>query len=147
MKKSLPILMLVLIALSSCVKEVSKNVDQSKIWTSYELFYDQNTNKTQAIALFKFSSELGTTLKLSDPSEVKFDNQQIDWNPESQRYEKELDGFVTNGTFEWTDTDGNVYSNSVVINQIAYPAIADTIYKNQVNQIAWIGSALGTLEA
>ncbi|MBX9782536.1 MAG: hypothetical protein K2X48_04495 [Chitinophagaceae bacterium] len=53
---------------SVCEKQPSDAVDQDRIRTDYELFYDKNTDKTTAVAAFKFGQSItGTQLELSSP--------------------------------------------------------------------------------
>src|SRR5262245_21459177 len=79
-------------SLSSCKKEDSDDVNQDKIYAEYELFYDKNTDKTYASAVFKFSNALGTNLQLTSPSEVKFNSDVIPWDPVFSYYRKEYAG-------------------------------------------------------
>ena len=68
MKNLLVILSLLTISLFSCNREESNTVEQDRIFTEYELFYNANEDKTYARATFKFSNVFGTKLELSQPS-------------------------------------------------------------------------------
>ena len=129
------------VALSACKKEVSKLVDQDKIWTNYELFYDQNTDKTYATATFRFSTEIGTQLELSEPSSVTVDGSEMSWNSDLAYYTFEFTGFKTAATFNWVDTDGNAYENDIEIRDIDYPAVLDDtlLHSEAVNYFSWAG--------
>ncbi|MGK0388363.1 MAG: hypothetical protein ACI94Y_001091 [Maribacter sp.] len=64
-------------ALISCESDDSSSVEQDKNFTGYELFYNQNTDKTYARVQFRFENALETTLELDDPSTIIFDGQEF----------------------------------------------------------------------
>ncbi len=135
-------LLVVAVLLSSCEREPSASVDQDKIFTDYELFYNANLDKTYARATFRFSNLLGTQLELSDPSEVTFNGDVLTFRSALAYYEKEMAGFVESGTFRWSDIDGLVFTNAIQINTIAYPSMLDTIQRNASYEIIWEGAEL-----
>lgn len=108
-------------ALISCESDDSSSVEQDKNFTGYELFYNQNTDKTYARVQFRFENALETTLELDDPSTIIFDGQEFGQKPLLDYYELELAGFVNTGTFTFTDTEENIYQNTIQINEIDYP--------------------------
>ena len=57
----------------ACPIEDSADVNQDKIYTDYEVFYNSNTDKTQVLARFRFGGATGTLLELNEPAEVYFD--------------------------------------------------------------------------
>lgn len=101
--------------LQSCTKENSSDVNQDKIYAEYELAYDENLDKTYASCVFKFSNAFGTNLQLSAPSEIKFGNDVLTFDPLLSYYRKEYAGLVTSGTFTFTDTAGVSYQNTVTL--------------------------------
>lgn len=146
-KTRLFFLILITTLLGACKKEVSKNIDQDKIWTSFELYYDQNEDRTYATAEFHFSSEIGTLLKLSDPSSVTLDGANMEWDPESSIYELEFSGFKPSGEFVWVDLDGNMFTNTVDIRVIDFPSELDSLhYSDSVSYFIWEGMALDSFE-
>jgi len=131
----------------SCEREDSDKVDQDTIFAEYELFYNANEDITYARAIFHFSNIFGTRLELSDPSNVTFNGDQLLWKSGLAYYEKEYVGFVNSGTFVWTDTDGNTFTNPVSINEIDYPAVGfDTLPKSASYELFWDGDSLIALE-
>lgn len=140
------LLLVSLAAIIGCKKEVSNNVDQDKIWTSYELFYNENVDKTYAIAVFHFSSGNGTILELSDPSNVKFNNTEMPFNTSNGKYEMEFSGLMANGIFAWEDTEGNLYTNTIEIREVGFGSLQDTIYKDMLNTVDWTGGSIDTNE-
>ena len=127
---------------TSCNREESVDVNQDRIYTTYELVYDANQDKTFARAIFQFSNVLGTQLQLTAPSEVRFNNDLLTFKNTLAYYEKEYAGKITTGTFKWTDTDGSVYTNSISLNSIGFPANLDTIPRDAAYELFWTGDSL-----
>ena len=141
------ILLVVTFAAAGCKKEISKNIDQDKIFTQYELFYDQTENVTYATATFKFSSNYGTKLMLSDPSTITLDGIEMDWDNDNGYYQNQFDGFKSTATFHWVDLDGNSFTNTIDIRDIALPATIDNFhFADSVTYFMWNGSALDSSE-
>lgn len=135
-----------LFTFTSCQKEDSDSVDQDKIWTSYELYYDKNQDKTYARATFKFSNALGTNLELKSPASVTFNGDALSFKNTFAYYEKEYAGFISSGTFSYTDLDNNTFTNAISgIKPIAFPVI-DTIHTANAFTIIWVGDSLATNE-
>jgi len=127
---------------TSCKKEDSDDVNQDKIYAEYELFYDQNQDKTYASAVFKFSNALGTNLQLTSPSEVRFGTDVIPFDAAFAYYRKEYSGKINSGTFKFTDTEGTAYTNTVYLaDTLANPAI-DSISKSVSYTYTWLGSSV-----
>lgn len=142
-------LLIVFVALtifSACEREDSADVNQDRIYTKYELFYNANEDKTYARAVFRFGNALGTLLELSEPSQVSFNGDVLSFKPALAFYEKEYAGFVESGTFTWQDTEGLTYINSITVNTIDYPEI-DTIPRNAAYELFWIGDSLSNNES
>lgn len=132
-----------LVFLSSCDSEESSYVDQRRIYTDYELFYNANLDITYARATFKFGNAAGTLLELSDDSYVTFNGDTLGFVNLFAYYEREYAGFVENGTFRFVDLDGNTYENSIEIHEIAYPDSIEDIVQNQSYEFDFAGTPLG----
>jgi len=133
--------------LMGCAKEDSDDVNQDRIYAEYELFYDKNTDKTYASAIFRFGNAAGTQLQLTAPSEVKFNGDVLPFDPVFSYYRKEYSGLVTSGTFVFTDTQGVSYSNSVSSTRtLAFPASLDTIHSSNSYTLTWAGDSVVTGE-
>lgn len=142
-KVSLLVTFTAVLALSSCEFEDSSDVNQDKIYTDYELFYNSNTDKTIAIARFKFGSATGTPLELNDPAYVLFNGDTLDYNFFYSGHIKEYAGLVDTGSFIYSNVDGQMFSNTVPqFDTIAFPASFDTIVKSQSLDFAWEGTPL-----
>lgn len=148
-RNHLVILTVLLLAfmLGSCKKEITKNIDQDKIWTSFQLNYDENEDKTTAIAEFRFSTSTGTLLEMSDPSTVMFDGTEMEWKSDLAYYQLEFSGLVPSGNFSWVDLDGNMFNNSVDIRDIAYPSMMGNLhYGDSITYFMWEGLPLDSFE-
>lgn len=133
--------------LMSCEPEDSADVNQDRIWTAYELFYNENNDKTIAIARFKFGNSLGTLLELNDPAVVRFNGDELSYNPIYAGHAREYAGKLTSGTFEYVNVDGEVFTNIIpTLNEIAFPDNFTTITKGQANSFKWDGTALAGRE-
>jgi hypothetical protein len=149
MKKNVSVFFLLIILtgllthLTSCKSEPSSDVNQDKIYTEYELFYDANQDKTYARAWFKFSNITGTLLELASPSKVTFNGDVLTFNSTLAYYEKEYAGKISSGTFVWTNTDGVSKTNSISMTTIDYPTTGlDTIHQDSSYELHWVGDSL-----
>ena len=131
MKKLLFLLLGVGLLIGSCAKEDSNDVNQDKIWSEYKLYYDQNDDKTHAIARFRFGGATGTLLELTDSTNasVTYNGTVMPYNAWWGAHHLEFAGNITTGNFVYTNTEGTTYSNSVPTGaeSIAYPIGFDTI--------------------
>ncbi len=132
---------------TACEGEDSASVAQDRIYTTYELFYDKNEDKTFARAQFKLGNIGGTLLELTNPAEVRFNNDVLDYKPGFVFYEKEYAGKVASGTFNYKDANGVTYSNAVTnFPAIDFLATFTSVTRNQANPFTWTGSPLVTGE-
>ena len=135
----------------SCAKEDSNDVNQDKIWTQYELFYNQNEDKTHAIARFRFGGATGTLLELTDSTgaSVTFNGAVMPYAPLWGAHHLEFAGNVTTGTFVYTNTASTTYTNSIPTGAqtFSFSAGFDTIQKSQAQTLAWVGNALAANES
>lgn len=141
----------VALTLAACqLAEQSVNVNQSRIWTDYELHYDANTDLTTAKASFRFGSALGTPLDLTSPSEVRFNGEllarQVQMGTNFVTYERTFAGQVTSGTFRFEDTEGEAYSNTVTVRPVAFPSNVGPIDNDGSYAFDWVGSSLASGE-
>ena len=144
--KTLTLLAFLGMSLASCMREDSENVNQDRIWARYELFYDADEDITYARATFRFGHSAGTKLELTEPSEVRFNGDPIPFREGLAYYEEDYAGFVSSGTFEFEDLNGNTYVNDAEIRSIEFPSTFGPIDQNASFEIEWEGDALGTDE-
>ncbi|MEL6676191.1 MAG: hypothetical protein AAFR61_28555 [Bacteroidota bacterium] len=138
----------------ACVEaEPSDLVDQDRIFTDYELFYNENTDVTRATAIFRFGSGVtGTPLELAGSSEVSFEGEMMVKKVEPitniTYYVVEMAGKTSTGTFRWEDTEGTVYENAITLVEIGYPAdLPATLSRTESFTLTWDGTALGADES
>ena len=130
-------LLIAFILIASCVFmacpiEDSADVNQDKIYTDYEVFYNSNTDKTQVVAKFRFGGVTGTILELNDPAEVSFNGDKLPFKPVYGGHFKEYAGRITQGTFTYTNIDSITYENSIPLAEIIdFHADLDTISKSK----------------
>jgi hypothetical protein len=128
---------------TGCQSQDSSSVEQSKIYTTYWLYYNVNTDTTYARAQFRFGGATGTTLQLSDGASVTFEGKALTFNELLDWQEVVLPGKVSSGSFVYTDTKGTKYSNPVpAISEIEFAAVPATISKSQAYQLTWTGTPL-----
>ncbi len=133
---------------TGCTIQPSEAVDQDRIYTQYELFYDKNEDKTHAKATFKFGGATGTLLQLSKPSGVLFNNDSLLYNVLGF-YEKIYPGFINSGNFTFKDKAGKAYVNSVpLVKTVEFPADPAVIplSKTADYEIKWVGAPLSANE-
>ena len=133
--------------LYSCNVEDSGDVNQDKIWTHYELFYNANDDKTVAVARFRFGGPTGTLLELNENASVSYNGNEMEYNIWYLGHAFEMAGFVDSGTFVYEDLDQLIFTNTVMpYDTIAFPEDFDTIYNSQSNSLAWDGNPLAPNE-
>jgi hypothetical protein len=124
---------------TSCEKEKSSDVNQDKIYTDYEVFYDRNTDKSWVVAKFRFGGPTGTILELDSTAVVRFNNDTLAYNALFTGHFKEYAGRITTGTFTYTNVAGQVFQNSIpVCDTIAFPTTLNSLSKSSAHQAVGI---------
>lgn len=135
------------VLLTSCDKENSSDVNQDKIYTEYELFYNANSGKTVAIARLRFGGPTGTLLEATTPAGVTFNGDVLPYSAIYSGHAKEYAGKITTGTFAYTNTENTVYSNTPPsMDTLNHAASFDTIVKSVANTYTWVGNPLTSTE-
>ncbi|HWN68838.1 MAG TPA: hypothetical protein VNM90_14470 [Haliangium sp.] len=150
-RHALPLMFLAALSLGAddagCQSEASSDVNQDRIYTSYWVVYDAETDQTFARAQFRFGSGIGTTLELSDGAEVTFNGEVMPFNALLDWHEAIFAGRVEKGLFEYIDVAGNVYVNEVpVIDDAALGDVPDTLSADSSFSLVWEGTPLGSDE-
>ncbi|MFT4679733.1 MAG: hypothetical protein ACI9RU_000739 [Litorivivens sp.] len=138
----LALVCITLLALTSCNREDSDTVNQDTIWTSYDLRYDANEDKSYAKAVFRFSNASGTRLELSDGANITFNDETVPFQTGFAFYELDMAGLIDEGTFTYNDLEGNTFSNSINIPAISFQSTLDSIARNEAFELFWDGAAL-----
>jgi hypothetical protein len=148
LKRIAVFLSILAIAVTGCKKDISKNVDQAKIWTYYELSYTEAENKTYATATFRFSNENGTKLMLSDPSTVSVDGAELEWKSDNGYYQTEFNEKKATASFNWVDLDGNSYTNDIELPDVSFPnPVNNLFFSDSITSFMWVGLALDSSES
>ena len=140
---SVLLLIMITALFTSCEVEDSADVNQDKIYTDYELFYNSNTDKTWVVVRFRFGGPTGTLLELKDPAAVTFDGELLPFNALFVGHYKEYAGQLSSGSFEYTNVDGEVFTNAVpTYEPIAFPNDLDSLSKSAAYSLIWDGTPL-----
>ncbi|MDA3820101.1 MAG: hypothetical protein PF590_06565 [Candidatus Delongbacteria bacterium] len=133
-----------LLFFTSCDDNDPSFLNQDRIYTSYELYYNGNADKTYARATFKLENKYGTLLKLGDISSIIFKiNDSIplmhlDYLNEYGYYEKERSEFWYNsGMFYFTNEEETQYVNNIHVNVATFPETIDTIVQGKSWELSW----------
>ncbi len=155
MKTSLftPFIMLVIATLLIACgggREDSSDVNQSRIYTEYEVFYNANDDVSHVIARFRFGGPFGTLLELTPTSgaSVSFNGDPLSYSVFWAAHHREYAGNITSGTFIYTNADGQVYTNSVPAgSSIGFPDGFSSINRSQAQTLVWQGTPLAPNDA
>jgi hypothetical protein len=140
-------ILLCLILLSSCVSNETANSDtvkQSEIYQSYSVTYNSGDKELSATASFRFGGGTGTSLALTKPGNVQFNNQEMSANRNvftGTYYEinQQISTSPSDFTFIYTDNDKKSYKNSGSIDAIEIETYPQTISKNGDFEVSWAG--------
>lgn len=117
--------------LVACAKDKASMVNQSAIYTSYSMSYDDSTKAFHAAANFNFGGSTGTYLMLDGNSSVTFDGKPMKethnaFNQVIYEFEDMPSELWTTHTFFYADTNGGTYKNSHALPsmpQASYPSL------------------------
>lgn len=109
--------------LSGCGIQVtdSSGVNAAQIYQSYDLDYSETTNRTCGFAHFYVGSPMGNSIDLQSPAGIKFDNEPM----QKQAVLGLFYSYCNDGrsldshTWQFTDQNKNVYTNSISIHVLA----------------------------
>ncbi len=138
-------LVLVTAAMVSCdSNEIgnSKDVAQDKIYQRFDIGYNEGDKNFEAKAQFRFGGRSGTTLVLSKPSNVQFDNAilPVDSGKYSGAYYKQTPdagSLFGSHSFIFTDINNKTYKNSFVFSDFKLIAPAAATSKKQPLKISF----------
>ncbi|QCW98827.1 hypothetical protein FGM00_01335 [Aggregatimonas sangjinii] len=141
-------IVIVFATLVGCETESSSDVSQNRIYTAYGVLYDQAQELTIVNATFSLGNYNGTRLALADGASVSFNGSEIPFLDGLGYYELKLPGFVQEGMFSYTDTNGVVYRNDINISPINFNAETPVIIdRTKSFEIKWEGAAVGLGES
>lgn len=128
---------------AGCQSQPSVDVNQDRIYTSYWVLYDAQTDQTFARAQFRFGTSTGTTLILSEGASVAFEGRELLFNAGLDWYEIVLDGAVDEGIFTYTDVEGATFVNQMPpLDVMALEGVPTTIAQDDNLVVTWTGDPL-----
>ena len=131
------------VVFTACTGESAGDVNQDRIYTEYEQFYNSNTGTTTVIARFRFGNALGTILELDSTDNVKFNGDVLPYNIFWGGHAKDYVGNIPPGTFVYTNLDGNVFTNTVpAFESIDFPSNFTELSRSTAYDFQWTGTAL-----
>jgi hypothetical protein len=131
------------VVFTSCTGESAGDVNQDRIYTEYEQFYNSNTGVTTVIARFRFGGALGTLLELDSTDNVTFNGDVLPYNIFWGGHAKDYVGNIAPGTFVYTNLDGNVFTNTVpAFESIGFPSSFTELSRSAAYDFQWAGTAL-----
>jgi len=142
-RSTIGIAVLSILFFTACKKEASINIDQNRIYSDYEVTYDQMSNQTTSRAVFRVDSKSGKKIELTYPARVGFNGENLDWRNLGGSYDSERSGNHLNGSFTYIDIDENSFQNAgSVTNPIDLPFGMNNISKNGNFFLPWTGEAI-----
>ncbi|MFT5857929.1 MAG: hypothetical protein ACI865_000013 [Flavobacteriaceae bacterium] len=109
---TLGIAMVSVLFFTACKKESSINIDQNRIYSNYDIEYDQHSNQTSVKATFRVDHNSGQKIELTYPSRVGFDGETMSYKKVMGQYTFNRSGNVLNRSILYFDIDGKEFSNS-----------------------------------
>lgn len=142
-KSTLGIALMSLLFFTACKKEASINIDQNRIYSDYEVTYNQMSHQTVMSATFRVDHNSGKKIELTYPARVGFNDENLGWRNLGGRYEGTRSGNLLNGYFTYFDVDQNSYTNTgAVVNPIDLPFGINNINKSGNFFLPWTGAVL-----
>jgi len=123
--------------IASCTTEEignSKDVNPATIYTTYTTTYNETESNVNNMARFRFAGPDGTTLLLSDSSNVKLDGVAI--MADSTKFlgafyniRKPVEGFTGKHTWSFTDINGKLYEETFSFEPVSLQTIIPAYIK------------------
>jgi len=148
--KTNAVLFFSLIAISACTSNEigeSKDVAQDKIYQQYSIKFTEGNDKVMVHGQFRFAGSNGTTLVLSKPSQLSFDNEVIKVDssgPSGAYYElnKPVNGFYGKHHFIFSDINNKKFDNDFTFDTFRLVNVPATASKKQGLSITFASAAL-----
>jgi len=137
---------LVIVFLMQSCEKSEKNVDPDRIYSSYELIYHSDDNKTIVSVSLSLDGPEGELLELKEPAGLSFNGDKLNFNSANSVYFREYSKKIVSGTFTYIDHDNKTaVSSTPVIADIGIPPI-ERISNSQEFIFQWIGDPVGEKE-
>ncbi len=150
LNKTSTALVFALIGISACTSNEigqSKDVAQDKIYQQYQASYAEGNEKVSLYAQFRFAGSNGTTLVLTKPSQLIFDDVAIKVDSSSvagayyQLY-KPVSGFYGRHHFVFTDINNKKFDNDFSFDEFKLVNIPSAVSKKQALNLSFETTAL-----
>ena len=136
-------LMFTVLCFSSCKKESSSDLDQSRIYAEYTYEYDADDNRADIGATFREDNNNGSKVELISPSRVDFGGSLLSWSGGSRSYKITNSPEINGGTFNYRNNDDQLFSNDAVApSSIELPDNLYSISKGATFYLPWTGDAI-----
>lgn len=121
----------------------SKDVNQETIYQSYHITYNDQSSEITAKAIFRFGGAKGTTLRLTPPAQVLFNQQVLEGRERLLKgyvYQLNMPGSKSNNySFSYTDLDSNHFTNTSVVHPIIRLVTPDSLAQFQKSLVEVVG--------
>lgn len=142
-KTTLGIALMSLLFFTACKKEASINIDQNRIYSDYEVTYDQMSNRTTSQVIFRVDHNSGKKIELTYPARVGFNDENLAWRNLGGYYDMTRSGNHLNGHFTYFDVEDNSFENTgALVDPIDLPFGMNNISKNGNFFLPWTGAVL-----
>lgn len=137
-------ILFLLISISACTSSEigqSKDVAQDKIYQEYSIKFTEGDPAVTVYAQFRFAGRNGTTLVLSNPSQLSFDNEtlKVDSGTVSGAFYqagKPIAGFYGRHHFVFTDINNKKFDNDFLFDTFRLKQLPGAVSKNKPLDIA-----------
>ena len=144
---TLGIAMVSVLFFTACKKENSINIDQNRIYSNYEVEYDQHSNRTSVKATFRVDHNSGQKIELTYPSRVGFDGETMSYRKLMGQYDLNRPGNALSRSIIYYDIDGKEFSNSGQnMSGIDIPAGLNSISTGGNLFLPWVGGPIDSGE-
>ena len=140
---TLGIAVMAVLFFTACKREESVNIDQNRIYSTYEHEYNADNNRSTMTAVFRMDNSGGRKIELSYPARVDFNGDGLSWRGALGSYQVTSNGLLSGGKFNYHDLDDNTYSNDVPeMTETELPFGITSISKSGNFFLPWNGPAL-----
>ena len=137
--KQLVIGLLSVLLFAGCHKGVnltdSDKVEQGRIFQFYKAKCDAENGKMEVTAVFRLDHRSGEQLRLTDPSKVTVNGQEMEMNDKGE-YTFSIGKYQQVIPFEYTNNNRQQFKNSIITNTIAFNQENITLSKSKTNHVA-----------
>lgn len=139
--------------LCSCASTETANSDavkQTEIYQQYSITYDAGDKECTAFATFRFGGNKGTTLILTNLSEVFFNHEKMAMEQSSfsgtyYKISKQAD-YSNDYFFKYINNDKKVFNNNMTLSPIIMDIFSTTLDKREEYKVTWRAALLNSEE-